>query len=262
MKRIAFTIILNGIKHLTHNNFFNNMIENFDEWYVVEGVAKPGGSTSWCKDIDDNFHNNFLSNDGTTEFLNNNTNSKLTIIRTKNKPWASKDEQVNAAISEIKKKYTRCFLWQIDVDEQWSLDQLNEAETLLTQNGGKTGCFVSNYFIGPNQQVFGEWGECIYDTYRRLWSWEGELFKTHEPPQLNGKNGPGLLLPQRFNHYSYYFEEDVIFKERYYSGYSGLLKRWKAIQHNRGTLHISSFLKDNPRWSNSQTFIKYINNAS
>ena len=82
-------------------------------------------------------------------------------------------------------------------------------------------------------------GECINDTYRRLWDWSGELFKTHEPPSLDGKNGPGLLLPQRFNHYAYYFEEDVKFKEIYYGGYEGLLERWNKVQNNK--------------WGNSRT---------
>lgn len=259
MKRVAFTILLNGRHHLEHNNFFNEMLKKFDLWVIVEGVANPGGSTSWCREPDKDFHKNFLSVDGTTEFLDNNKHNKLVVVRPDNRAWISKDEQVNRAIKVVKERFNECFLWQVDVDEQWSLEQLEEAEKILKEKNGKTGCFICNYFVGKNQQVFGEWGECTLDTYRRLWHWEGEEFETHEPPKLKGKNGPGYLLPQRFNHYSYYFEQDVKFKEAYYGGYEGLFERWKGIQANRDTIHIRELLGSELRWSYTNTIIKYTN---
>jgi hypothetical protein len=258
MKRIALTIILNGLHHLNHKNFFNKMLQQFDLWVIIEGVAKPGGSTSWCKDINEKFHKNFLSLDGTTEFLDANKNSKMVVVRPHNRPWISKDEQVNAGIAEIKKRHKKCFLWQVDVDEHWEEQQLKEAEEMLLEYKGKTGCFLCDYFVGKNQQVFGEWGECINDTWRRLWIWEGEEFAAHEPPTLIGKNGPGYLLPQRFIHYSYYFDKDVIFKERYYSGYDGLYERWKNIQDNKGIIPVIDLLGPNIRWSYTNTIIKYV----
>lgn len=259
MKRVAFTIVLNGIKHFEHNNFYDTMCENFDTWVIVEGVANNGGSTSWCQNVDQTFHKNFLSVDGTTEFLNDNIRDNVIVIRKQGEAWMSKDEQVNAAMKIIQEKYTECFLWQVDVDEQWSRAVLESAEAKLLANGGKTGCFCCDYFVGPNQQVFGEWGENKSEPYRRLWHWKGELFKTHEPPQLDGRNGPGLLLPERFKHYSYYFSEDVLFKEKYYGGYEGLFDRWKNIQGNKGTIHVSELLGPKIRWSYTNTVIKYTN---
>ena len=261
MKRVAFTIILNGINHLIHNDFYNDMCKNFDMWVIVEGVAGNSGSTSWCHNVDQTFHNNFLSIDGTTEFLDKNKRKNVIVLRPTNQPWDSKDEQVNAAISAIKEKYSECFLWQVDVDEQWTCESLQLAEKLLLEKGGKTGCFLSNYFVGPNQQAFGEWGENKAEPYRRMWHWCGEMFKTHEPPQLDGKNGPGLLLPVRFNHYSYFFKEDVIFKEKYYSGYEGIYDRWKQIQKNKDIIHVSELLGPKIRWSYTNTLIKYINES-
>ena len=258
MKRVAFTIILNGHRHLVHNNYYETMSDNFDLWVIVEGVANPGGSTEWCNKLSDSFHNNFISNDGTSEFLDKNKKENVIVVRPNNRPWKSKDEQVNAAIEEIKKTVKECFLWQVDIDDQWALCSLVAAETKLIENKGKTGCFVCNYFVGPKQQVFGEWGEGITEPYRRLWHWEGESFKTHEPPQLDGKNGPGLLLPVRFNHYAYYFEEDVKFKEEYYGNYDGLYDRWKAIQTNNSTIPVSELLGPNLRWSYTNTSIQYI----
>lgn len=257
MKRVAFTILLNGFNHLKHNNYYDVIAGVFNEWVIVEGVSLPRGSTSWCREIDRKFHKNFLSKDGTTEFLDNNPRNNVTIIRRSNEPWDSKDAQVNAAILEIKKKYNECMLWQIDIDEQWTEDQIQQAENDLNRHGGKTGCFLCNYFVGKKQQVFGDWGEGNVEKYRRLWRWRGEFFKSHEPPVLNGKNGPGFLLSQRFNHYAYYFEDDIKFKEEFY-GYKKLYERWKEIQSNEGILHISKLLGNDIPWGRTNTIIKKI----
>lgn len=257
--RVAFTIILNGKHHLLHNNYFETMIKNFDLWVIVEGVAKNTGSTSWCKELSSEYHNNFLSNDGTTEFLDNLKNEKVKVIRSNKGYWENKDEQVNAAISFIKTKTDKCFLWQIDIDEQWSESQLQQAEKILTENNAKTGCFLCNFYVGKNQIVRGEWGEGRHLPYRRLWNWNGELFKTHEPPVLDGKNGPGILIPAKFNHYAYYFKEDVMFKQSYYSGYDGLYDRWIEIQNNKSTIHISKLLGPKTWWATTSSFIVYDN---
>jgi hypothetical protein len=237
------------------------MIDNFDHWIIVEGVAKPNGSTNWCKELPSIFHDNNLSNDGTSQFLDAHRHPNVRILRPLDGAWDSKDQQVNAAISEIKLITNECFLWQIDVDEQWELVDLVNAEKDLVSYGGKTGCFLCNYYVGPNQRVIGEWGEGRIEPYRRLWVWKGEKFLKHEPPTLDGKNGPGFLLSQRFKHYAYYFEEDVIFKQFYYQGYENLIERWKKVQENRSTMDIGSLLGDNVWWSKTKTFIIYEGNA-
>jgi hypothetical protein len=255
--RIAFTIVLDGLRHLIHNDYWKTMSDNFDYWVIVEGVAKPNGSTSWCKELSPSVYKNYLSVDGTTDFLNKLASDRIKVIRPDNRPWESKDEQVNAAIQEIKKITNECFLWQVDVDEQWTKEQLQQSEDLLIKNNGKTGCFYCNYFVGPGQQVFGDWGEGKIEPYRRLWNWKGEEFESHEPPKLKGNNGPGLLINVRFNHYAYYFFQDVKFKEIYYSGYDGLYERWLKVQQNRDTIHIKELLGSNTWWSNTNTVIKY-----
>lgn len=259
--RIAFTIIQNGEHHLEHNNQYGRIARAFDYWILVEGVSLPNGSTSWCKELPKSMHRDFISNDGTTEMLDmiSATYTNMRVIRNNGKPWNSKDEQVNAAITQakIEAKGEDCFLWQIDIDEQWTVTQTEEAEQMLVKNGGKTGCFLCDYYVGPNQQVFGAWGEGRYEPYRRLWNWKGEKFLTHEPPTLEGKNGPGLLLPQRFKHYAYYFEQDVKFKEAYYQGYEGLHARWLEVQKNRDRLHIKQLLGPNTWWGQTDTTIQY-----
>jgi len=256
--RIGFTIILNGLHHLKHNDYYKTLCDNLDYWVLVEGVSLPTGSTSWCKELPDDMHKNFLSNDGTTEFLDSIKSDKVRVIRPNNRAWKNKDEQVNAAIAEIKTITDECMLWQIDVDEQWTLQQMKEAETHLTNHNGKTGCFYCNYFVGPRQMAYGQWGEGKHEPYRRLWDWKGEDFETHEPPKLKGKNGPGLLLTQRFNHYAYYYPQDVKFKEKYYGGYEGLYQRWLNVQDNRDVISIKELLGPNTWWSFTQTYIKYV----
>jgi hypothetical protein len=257
MKRVAFTIILNGLRHLKHNDYYKSIINNFDLWVIVEGVSKNTGSTSWCKELPASHHKNFLSNDGTTAFLDSLSEFKnVKIVRSNTGFWDNKDSQVNAAIDTIKSTVEKCFLWQIDIDEQWTIEQLKAAETELVMNNGKTGCFYCNYYVGNNLIAKGDWGEGKIEPYRRLWAWAGENFETHEPPKLKGKNGPGLLLTPRFNHFAYYYEEDVIFKESYYSGYEGLHSRWLLLQQNTAyPIHISALLGKNTWWGNTNTQI-------
>jgi hypothetical protein len=150
-----------------------------------------------------------------------------------------------------------CFLWQVDIDEQWTVEQLEIAEKELTANNGKTGCFYCNFYVGKNLIAVGDWGEGRIEPYRRLWKWAGESFVSHEPPKLLGDNNPRLLLTPKFNHYSYYFDEDVKFKETYYGNYSGLYDRWLAIQSTKGSLHIRFLLGDKVWWSNTNTNIQY-----
>ena len=259
--RVAFTIILNGLRHLKQDNYTQFMTTQFDHWVIVEGVSRPTGSTSWCKELSTDFHKNYLSNDGTTEFLDTIKSDRVTIVRCKDKPWENKDEQVNAAIDIIKSITNECMLWQVDIDEKWTSNQLQEAEEMLRKNNGKTGCFLCNYYVGEKQIALGDWGEGKHEPYRRLWDWKGEKFVSHEPPKLKGKNGPGLLLPQRFNHFAYYYKEDVMFKEAYYGSYEGLYNRWLKVQDNISTIHIRELLGPKVWWSNTNTIIKYTDDS-
>lgn len=255
--RIAFTIILNGLHHLKHNDYYKLVPNIFDYWIIVEGASNNKGSTSWCRNMSSNYHNNGKSIDGTTEFLKNISKQYNNIVYIEpEKMWDSKDQQVNKAIEEIKKITNNCYLWEIDIDEQWSKDNIEQAEYTLKQHKGKTGCFLCNYYVGKDLIVKGMWGEGYALPYRRLWNWNGELFETHEPPKLVGGNGLGLLLPQKFNHYAYYFEEDVKFKNDWYSGHDGVYEKWKQLQvETKFPIHISKLLGISTHWGNTNTLI-------
>jgi hypothetical protein len=237
MLRIAFTIVFNGAHHLLHNDFIANMAGMFDYWIVVEGLALPGGSTNWCRDLS-GF--GYASTDGTRELLieaSKEHGNVLVVLA--DRPWMSKDEMVNKAISVIKSEIgvpEACFLHQVDSDECWEIEDLEAAERELIVKGGDCGCLHAEFYVGPGLVCRGTWGEGnapdnpLCNAYRRLWRWSGQQFCIHEPPTLEGGNGREILLRPRFQHFSYYFEKDISFKEKYYRGYEGLLQRWTNLQ--------------------------------
>lgn len=257
--RVVFSIILNGIHHLKHNNRYQNILDNCDYWVVVEGASLSQGSTSWCNTMKEEYHENGHSVDGTVEFLEelSKENKKLIYVPSSGF-WNSKDEQVNAAIQQIKNITDNCFLWQMDIDEEWTEESLNQAETELKESGAKAGGFLANCFLGKDILAKGEWGELKPSGYFRLWDWKGESFIRHEPPIINYNNGEyeTKLLTPRFNHYNYYFEKDVKFKNDWYSGHEGILERWKmlnSLPKETFPIHISSLIQGS--WGQTYTFI-------
>lgn len=263
--RIAFTIILNGKHHLLHKNYYKFMLENFDYWAICEGASRNKGSTKWCKPMPEKYYDHHGSSvDGTMEFLKEIKNDKTGVVFPK-RMWESKDEQVNAALTMArefrfrdKNADEKCFLWEIDIDEQWNKDSLDGAEKILVAMKAKTGQFLCNYYVGEDSQgkklvARGEWGEGKRLPYRRLWDWGGEMFISHEPPELEYGNGITFTLPQRFNHYAYYFEQDVKFKSEWYSGHERIYENWLNFKNMEFPCSIGKFIDG--YWGNSKTVI-------
>jgi hypothetical protein len=79
---------------------------------------------------------------------------------------------------------------------------------------------------------------------------------------LVGGNGNHCMIPIYFNHYNYYFEKDVIFKDLWYSNHEGILNNWKKLQtlsKEAFPLPINNFF--NSGWaSNTDTQIVWNNN--
>lgn len=247
--RLGFTIAFNALHHLQRNGYAEQLIDMLDYWVVVEGLALPGGSTAWCRQVGQNWHDGGASRDGTRDFLEalHKAHPKRMRAVLSDRPWASKDEMVNRALVESRSMFgaraqqAGGFLWQIDADEQWTAEDMESAEEALFEAEGDTGMFLADYYVGrdmsdpsvdplPMLVARGEWGEGKKLPYRRLWWWKGQDFESHEPPTLKGGNGKEALLPQRFKHYAYMHAQDVVFKEDYYSGHEGLFERWTALQ--------------------------------
>jgi len=231
--RIAFTIILNGLHHLKHNNYAEFLLDTFDYWVVVEGASESNGDTSWCKTgVPAHYSNEDGSSiDGTTEYLQElKARHKNLIHILPSGPWQSKTKMVNAAAAVINSLTDHAFVWEIDADEQWTKAEIEAAEKELVAQGAKTGTFLCNCYVGKDLMAVGEWGEGLAHPIRRLWDWRKDTFFSHEPPELQDGNGKTILLFQRFEHYAYYYEKDVQFKNDWYTGHENILQHWRELQ--------------------------------
>lgn len=231
MKKIAFTIVLNGMPFIKKQ--YEIIPKIFDEWYVIEGAVRPILDTSWCSPIESShFNENALSVDGTTEFLDSIKCDNIHVIR-KNDFWDGKLEMCNSFIDKIE----NCILMQIDVDEIWRTNTLEEIFHYSETNDGFDGMlFACNYFLGPNLKIVstGGYADHAYE-WSRLWKVESPTtWVSHEPPRLNGCNR--LLTKEYtkskgwvFNHYAYVIESQLRFKENFY-GYANAYNEWKSLQ--------------------------------
>ncbi len=272
--RIGFTIVFNGLHHLLADDFSYRMAKYFDRWYIAEGAVYNEGSTKWCKEMPTEYHDRGRSVDGTWDHLRQLThlfpnviivNNILICQKTymKNGFWKGKDSQVNACIHAMKLQKTEpCYLWQIDADEVWREPDLNAAELLLEESGCRVGTFSCNYWVGKGLVTSGIWGEGQgANAYKRLWKWDGEWFKSHEPPILGDGSLAEYYIPIRFNHYAYYYEKDVKFKNDWYGGHEGICKKWKWLQEdakNRAVGYewpISTLLDPKTYWGKTDTSI-------
>jgi len=108
----------------------------------------------------DEYHVNGASVDGTREFLAELANQESDLIYVpSNGFWNSKDDQVNRAMEEVKKLTDKCFLWEFDIDEQWTSEAMDQAEKELVDEKLKYAGFMSRYYVGKNLLASGEWGE-------------------------------------------------------------------------------------------------------
>lgn len=240
MQRIGYTILYNGLHHLTHGDFCNRMLSMFDYWIVVEGLAGASGSTRWCR----NLPLPGRSTDGSHQYMLNlaRQNKKLLYYSPGGK-WGSKDSMINKAVDITRQVASECYLWQVDVDEHWKPEQLSRAESELT---GKTGGFQFTHYLcrtddGRQLVARGVWGSGLNT---RLWKWKGESYLSHEPPLLERQGRVQHLSPV-YDHYSYRFEQDIVFKTLYY-GYKELHTNWLKLKSYTGDLPIPlSFLLGN-----------------
>lgn len=257
MNRYIFSIIFNGAHHLRHNNYGYMLPGICENWAIAEGLSKPNGSTSWCNNVDQTFHNKGHSIDGTLEILTDIQNKNKNVLCVSDY-WESKDLQCNAALKMLKHTEPKfpCFLWQIDIDEQWNLSDMKDAEEMLLKEYSKdneitVAEFYMKHFVGKNLVVNGPLGGWGRNTITRLWIWKGGDFISHEPPVIKSDiNTKKITLPQRFMHYAYYFEEDVKFKAKYYKYHSEIYNNWKYINDNYNSLSFPIPLSKLHSWGN------------
>jgi hypothetical protein len=256
VKKIAFTIVLNGLPFIKKQAEIIPQV--FDEWYIVEGATTPVLDTGWCKPIPEKFYsNNFLSNDGTTEFLDSISSDKIKIIR-KEQLWNGKVEMCNSFMDKIENS----ILMQFDVDEIWNIEVLKDVLEYADKNDHFDGMvFKCNYFVGPNLITVGEncYGNNSYE-WHRLWKIRNKTYwLSHEPPRVKGclnfltrdftKNKNWV-----FNHYAYILEAQLKFKENFY-GYDGAVNCWNKLQVAK---NFPCLLKDYLPWVDGQVQVDKI----
>jgi hypothetical protein len=237
MKRIAISIVFNGINHLKNQFKWSDkdgkhlgVYQNIDHWIFVQGASKSTFCTSWCKSIPEEYHSNGNSIDGTIPFLENLSKlypNKITVINTAGF-WDGKVSMFNEALKLVNEP---CYLWEIDIDEYWTATQMSNAEKILDHLGADIGSFNCDYLLSDDIIVKGAWGEALGTGYRRLWKYKPHSrFIAHEPPVLeNASKMVSPYLMPRFKHLSYYYEEDVIFKSKWYGNHHNIYNGWRDI---------------------------------
>lgn len=246
---VAFTIVLNGMPFIKQQ--MDIIPKIFDHWYIVEGVALPVKDTSWCKHPSSEFYDsNYLSVDGTKEFLDSIQSDKITVIRNDNRPWNGKVDMCNSFMGQLPPNTT---LMQFDVDEIWSEETLRKVLSFCQNiESDLTMCFRCNYFVGPDIKITSSntYGDNYYEWYR-LWRLiaSGAKWASHEPPQINRNlnildKSFTSAMGWQFDHYAYVYEHQVKFKETYY-GYTGAVDNWKKLQTHK---EFPSFLRNHLPW--------------
>ncbi len=270
-----FTIVLNGMPFIEyHINILKNLPFNW-HWHIIEGVADFKNDTAWSLKngayISGSIHRKGLSNDGTTEYINELKKQfplNITIYRKENGAfWNGKLEMVNIPLTKINEE---CILWQIDVDEFWTAENIIKNRELYISNPGKTSAFYTcNFFVGKNLVItsLDTYGNNTNYEWIRSWRFKpGDKWLAHEPPQLcrllnNEWKDLTEINPFRhyetqfyglqFQHFAYVIEKQLKFKETYY-GYRNAVIQWEKLQK------INNFpvkLKDYFEWVNDEAVV-------
>lgn len=248
-----FTIVLNGMPYIRYHLPMLSGLPFPWHWHVIEGVAKLTGDTGWGLRrgafIPSRFHTEAgLSIDGTTEYLRGIYGPKVTVYW-KDRFWDGKLEMVREPLGEIKED---CLLWQLDVDELWTVETICNVVRMFEVNPNKhSAYFYCDYFVGPKKFVV---PGCIqpnhFKDWLRVWRFSpGMEWVRHEPPVLVNQNGEdvGKINPftmddtmkvgMSFQHFAYARLQDVEFKEKYY-GYHRLVEDWRKIQSQKGRITV------------------------
>jgi hypothetical protein len=233
MKKVAFTICLNGMPFIMRQAQI--IPEIFDKWYIIEGYSLPVKDTDWCKHINiDEFTNNGLSNDGTTEFLDKIKSDKIEIIR---KPigefWQGKTEMCNSFMNDLE----NCVLMQFDMDEIWNPDVLRDVLSYAENNDDfDSMLFRCNYYVGHDLVITDTncFGNKDFE-WQRLWKIRNKTkWLSHEPPSIEATTNVILKHETEkrgwiFDHFAYLLTKQIQFKEKYY-GYEGATRAWQIMQ--------------------------------
>ena len=252
-----FTIVLNGEPFIRcHLDTLHRLPFEW-HWHIVEGVADLKHDTAWSLHnggrIPAELHRNGLSCDGTTEYLDTLAREyprNITVYRKQAGAfWDGKLEMVNAPLANIDEE---CLLWQLDVDELWTSDQLCRARRIFSEDPARSAAFYwCWFFVGPDRVVSSRncYSQNPHMEWLRTWRFTPSMFwVAHEPPRLASRQTDGTLLDVArvnpllhdeteqaglvFQHYAYALRPQLQFKEAYY-GYRDAVFGWTLLQRQR-----------------------------
>lgn len=220
----------------------------------MEGVAELKNDTAWSLQnggrVPVAIHKNGLSIDGTTEYIDKvfeENPDRISIYRkSKGGSWDGKLEMVSAPLKNLP---SECLLWEVDVDELWSPESIEQMHKAFLVNPAKTAAWYwCNFYVSEDKIVSTRHCYSQNPTVEWLRTWRfksGDFWKAHEPPLLFrklpddrevdvGKIDPFLHhetenIGAVFDHFAYAREEQVQFKEQYY-GYAGAVEGWKRLR--------------------------------
>ncbi|ACB49867.1 glycosyl transferase, group 1 [Crocosphaera subtropica ATCC 51142] len=269
-----FTIVLNGQPFIEYHINVLRQLPFKWHWHIIEGVAELRHDTAWSLaaggEILEKIHNQGCSVDGTTEYLDNLQQQypdNITIYRKqKGQFWDGKREMVNAPLTNIKED---CLLWQIDVDELWTVEQIIQAKELFNKHPEKTSAyFWCWYFVGEKLIISSRYcyTQNPHQEWLRVWRFQpGDSWEAHEPPRLVRSQPDGQIQDVAkinpflhketekygllFQHFAYVTPDQLDFKESYY-GYENALQEWKDLQE---ATDFPVFLKDYLSWVSDNT---------
>jgi len=264
-----FTIVLNGQPFIRHHIEVFKQLPFKWHWHIIEGVADLKHDTAWSVKlggrVNEQLHCNGLSNDGTTEYIDELVRQYPENITVYRKPngvfWDGKLEMVNAPLADINEE---CLLWQVDSDELWVAEQIYTCRDMFIAEPDRTAAYyLDHFFVGENlvTTTINTYGNNTGYEWLRTWRFRpGFRWTAHEPPRLciNSQNGEWVdiatIKPFKhdetsakklvFQHYAYATEKQLAFKEIYY-GYKSAVAQWQHLQKHRD---FPVFLRDYFAW--------------
>jgi FkbM family methyltransferase len=271
-----FTIVLNGEPFIRYHIEVFKQLPFKWHWHIVEGVAELKHDTAWSVSlggkVTDKIHRNGRSNDGTTEYLDKLKQKYPDNITIYRKPegifWDGKREMVNAPLTNINQE---CLLWQVDVDELWTKEQICTTRQMFIDNPTKTAAWYwCWYFVGENLVISTRncYAHNPNQEWLRTWRFKpGMNWQKHEPPCLGELGGDGewhdvaAVNPFRheetekqglvFQHFAYVMNKQLQFKETYY-GYKDAVLQWSQLQKQT---QFPVLLREYVGWVHDETMV-------
>lgn len=269
------TMVLNGEPFVRYHIEVFQQLNLQWHWHIVEGVIAHYHDNGWIfpsgESVPSDIHLNRFSNDGTSQYIDQLTElypDNITIYRKPDQEfWDGKHEMMNSCLVNIPEE---CLLWQIDVDELWTVEQIHTVHRMFQQFPEKTAAFYWCWFFVGEQLVIST-SYCYTQDPEREWlrTWRfrpGMIWSDSEPPQLmeltdHGWQDVGSVNPFLhqetemhdliFQHFAYVTLKQLQFKQKY-NGYSNATSGWQQLQsQDKFPLLLSQYFD----WVQDQTTI-------